>query len=111
MQNHVFLPKKKKTRDAWFKREKKKIVFVPSCEWIRDPVEARAIRTKMFRQSRASNELSRKVPDIEDIWTLVKDGLKPIRHQMMNREKANKLNYANNIYKTGLQWVQGKQKL
>lgn len=55
------------------------------------------------------NDLDRDV-EFEMMHTLL-DGTKPIRHQMLSRARARKLNAANRQFQTGLYWLLGRQKI
>ncbi len=59
--------------------------------------------------TQSNNDLSR--VNLEMVHTLVEDGLKPIRHELMTRTKSRKLNAANRQYGLKLEWVAGRQEL
>lgn len=70
----------------------------------------RMLRKQLDAEQRA-NDLQRSGMDIEFWHTLVKDGVNPIRHQMMTRLQARKLNEFNTSNEMKLRWMIGRQEL
>lgn len=64
---------------------------------------------KAVESVQAANDLNRQ-SDMEMDHTLVRDGLTPVRCQIMTRGKARKLNAANRQYGLKLEWVAGRAK-
>lgn len=68
-----------------------------------------AIIGRVTRQAKLFNDARREGGDEKEIWFTLVDGLKPIKHRIMSRKVDRNLNFGNRRYKTGMQWVQGKQ--
>ena len=79
--------------------------------WINPKVGTTHTLIKGQRRMQRLNDLNRGGQEMEMAHTLVKDGIVPVRHQMMTRAKARKLNTFNWQNGLKLKWMLGKQEL
>lgn len=103
--SHKAIQRRQKEAKALFK------VFNPHRIKALSPILQASLAKRALKKYQRINDSDRNIET--EVWhTLIGgSGLKPIRHQIMSRQKARKLNYANKQLGIDLYWMIGRQKL